>query len=116
MESLEVNPKNSDARIAELNDEFRRRGIGGSQYVTAGIQDKGPEFLIRATAEVAAFNSFDADNDPHGHHDFGCVTVDGQKLFWKIDYYDQERKYGSEDPSDPSKTHRVLTVMFSHEY
>lgn len=104
------------AKIAELNDEFRRRGIGGSRYVTAGIQAEGSEFLVRATAEVAAFNSFDSDNDPYGHHDFGCVIIQGQKIFWKIDYYDQDCKYGSEDPSDPSKTHRVLTIMFSQEY
>jgi len=110
--------------IADLNDEFRRRGTGGSRYITAGILDKGPAFIARAIAEIAAFDSFDADNDPHfcrrlrlpGHHDFGCVTIEGQKVFWKVDYYDRDMKYGSEDPSDPSKTHRVLTIMFSHEY
>jgi len=106
----------SASRIAELNDEFRHRGTGGSRYITAGIHAKGPAFLIRAIAEVAAFDSFNADCDPYGHHDFGCVTVEGQKVFWKVDYYDRDMEYGSEDPSDPSKTHRVLTIMFSHEY
>lgn len=116
MVNQEITDQTTSTIIAELNDEFRRRGIGGSRYVTAGIQDKGSEFLVRATAEVAAFNSFNADNDPYGHHDFGCVIIEGQKVFWKIDYYDQDLKYGSEDPSDSSKTHRVLTIMFSHEY
>ena len=103
-------------RLADLNDEFRRRGTGGSRYITAGILDKGPAFIARAIAEVAAFNSFDADNNPFGNHDFGCVTVEGKKVFWKVEYFDRDMKYGSKDPSDPSKTHRVLTIMFSHEY
>ncbi len=111
-----ANHQASATRIAELNDEFRHRGTGGSIYITAGIHAKGPEFAIRARAEVAAFEAFDKDNDPYGHHDFGCVTIEGQKVFWKIDYYDKMREYGSEDPGDPSKTHRVLTIMFSYEY
>ena len=102
--------------IADLNDEFRHRGTGGSRYITAGILTKGPAFAARAIAEVAAFDSFNADNDPYGNHDFGCVTIEGQKVFWKIDLYDRDMKYGSEDPSDPSKTHRVLTIMFGYEY
>ena len=111
-----ANHQASATRIAELNDEFRRRGTGGSRYITAGIHAKGPEFLIRAISEVAAFDKFNSDNDPYGHHDFGCVAIEGKKVFWKIDYCDRDRKFGSDDPSDPSKTHRVLTIMLSNEY
>ena len=50
------------------------------------------------------------------HTDFGTVTVQGEKLYWKIDYYDADREYGSDDPSDPAKTHRVLTILFPSEY
>lgn len=40
--------------------------------------------------------------------------VSGQKVFWKIDYYDAELKYGK-DPLDP-KCNRVLTIMLASEY
>ncbi len=49
-------------------------------------QALGSEFVAAALRAVAAFDSFDADNDPHGEHDFGSLEVDGRRLFWKIDW------------------------------
>ena len=40
-------------------------------------------------SKVASFNDFNEDNDPHGEHDFGTIFQDGEKYFWKIDYYEQ---------------------------
>jgi len=66
---------------------------------------------------VIAFDDFNADNDPHREHDFGSFELDGEKLFWKIDYYStDDPDLGSEDPSDLTKTLRVLTVMLAEEY
>tara|TARA_Y100000815_G_C12948051_1_gene351839 strand:- start:59 stop:265 length:207 start_codon:yes stop_codon:yes gene_type:complete len=65
---------------------------------------------------VAEFNDFTSDNDPYGEHDFGTLTVGGRRINWKIDYYDNDLKYGSPDPADPSVTTRVLTIMLASEY
>jgi hypothetical protein len=69
-----------------------------------------------ALQQVAAFDKFTGDNDPHGEHDFGAFDLCGRKFFWKLDYFDERMELGSEDPSDPKKTTRVLTLMLASEY
>ena len=74
--------------------------------------------MVRANAllEVARFDRFTPDNDPYGEHDFGSFELVGRKFFWKIDAYDKSLEFGSEDPSDPDKTTRVLTLMLAEDY
>ena len=76
---------------------------------------------VEIAERVAAFDRFTPDNDPHKEHDFGSLDHEGHPVFWKIDYYDRAsfgsgRETGSEDPSDPAKTLRVLTIMLASEY
>lgn len=56
------------------------------------------------------------ENDAHGERDFGAFEFRGEKLFFKIDYYDLELTYGSEDPADASQTTRVITIMLASDY
>lgn len=103
-------------RIRTLNDVFRASFVGGRVMLTSGIQAQGEESVQEIIRKVQTFKDFTPDNDPHGEHDFGAIEHDGQKVFWKIDYYDNTMTYGSEDPSDPKQTTRVLTVMLAEEY
>jgi hypothetical protein len=66
--------------------------------------------------QVRACDAFTADNDPHGEHDFGSFELEGRKLLWKFNYDDLALEHGSEDPSDPLKTCRVLTIMLAEDY
>jgi hypothetical protein len=103
-------------RIRDLNDAFRRSFAGGKVMMTAGIAAMTDEVRAQVFDRVRTFETFTAENDPHGEHDFGNFEVDGRKLFWKIDLYDAAMEFGSEDPADPSRTTRVLTIMLASEY
>ena len=112
---MTITTSSSLSAVARLNDCFRRHP-GPDWMWTAGVHAKGPIFVLAATSAVRAFDAFVEDNDPHGEHDFGSFEVAGERLFWKIDYYDREMRYGSPDPADPEVTHRVLTIMLASEY
>lgn len=73
------------ARIAALNNAFRTTGQGGTVLATRGIIAKGETFVALALAQVRAFATFTADNDPYGEHDFGAFTLLGARVYWKID-------------------------------
>jgi hypothetical protein len=105
----------TSTRIAQLNDAFRQ-SVPSPYHTTRGVVARGAGFVAEACVKVARFDAFTEDNDPWGEHDFGSFDVQGEKLFWKIDYYDQELKHGSEDPADPAVTRRVLTIMMADEY
>lgn len=105
------------SKIRELNDLCRTAmGVAGKCFVTHGIDALSPEDQSAIREKVEKFNDFNPDNDPHREHDFGAFEHNGQKIFWKINYYDKAMEFGSEDPADPSKTTRVLTIMLASEY
>lgn len=103
--------------ITELNDEFRQNPLRfGRLTLTAGVDAKGQDYVIRAMRLIANYGSFPHGDDPYGEHDFGAFVLDDERLFWKIDYYDPTMQFGSEDPADRNTTVRVMTVMLAREY
>src|SRR3954466_9046158 len=103
-------------RIRALNDELRQHLIGGLAVITPGVAALGPEAVDRIVKTIAVFDDFSNQNDPHEEHDFGSFTAEGGTLFFKIDYYDKSLEMHSPDPSDPTVTERVITVMLASEY
>ncbi len=103
-------------RIRRLNDDLRRFGRGGIIMLSAGIAALSIEEARAIVEEVRSFEDFTDDNDPYRDHDLGLFRHKGEKIMWKIDYYDTDRRYASSDPSDPAVTARVLTVLYASEY
>jgi Protein of unknown function (DUF3768) len=107
----------TSTRIRVLNDNFRSTFIGGQVVMSAGVADLPLGMRAQVVLKVQNFADFNEDNDPYGEHDFGSFEVAGETFFWKIDCYDSLCcVFGSEDPADPEKTTRVLTIMFAGEY
>jgi acetylornithine/succinyldiaminopimelate/putrescine aminotransferase len=103
----------SAERILALNDAFRRSFAGGKVMMTAGIAVLSVVTKSKVLEEVRMFDAFTAENDPHGEHDFGSFAVDGRKLFWKIDLYEEPGVKGADGLP---LTTRVLTIMLAEEW
>ena len=103
-------------RIRALNDELRRNLPNCHAVMTAGVAALGPDAVARIVKTITVYDDFCQANDPYQEHDFGSFDADGHTVFFKIDYYDKALTYHSPDPSDPSVTERVITIMLAEEY
>lgn len=121
---LDQEERKTRLRIRKLNDLLRcedDHGGAGDLVVCMGDLAACPLDVQQQVFDAArSFTAFTEDNDPHGEHDcasFELDVGDGPTTFmFKIDYYDLDLEMGSEDPSDPKTTRRVLTLMFAHDY
>jgi len=103
--------------IRTLNDDLRQNLTTGTALLTAGIAALGAEAVGWIVKTIAVYDDFCHANDPYEEHDFGSFEVDGRTIFFKIDYFDKSsRSHHSPDPSDPSITERVMTIMLAEEY
>ena len=102
--------------IATLNDKFRKSFIGGEVLLSAGIAAMSSEDKANIVALVQNFDNFTPDNNPYSENDFGSFDYKGEKIFWKIDYYDLNNQYYSENPANPDITNRILTIMTVFEW
>lgn len=108
---------NKQQRIAELNDLCRKApGIAGRLVQTSGICALPPEVQSAIRERVEMFDDFTPDNDPYGERDFGSFIYAGQRIIWKIDYYAPDLMHHSDNPADPARTVRVLTIMLAEEW
>ena len=112
-----MSKNDKSVRIRELNDALRRTFTGGKVVMTDGVAALPERDLAQLLAKVRSFDKFTNDNDPYGEHDFGSFELGWRHLLLRqVDYYAPDMDGGSEDPADPAKTTRVLTIMRADEY
>ena len=121
------------ARIARLNDLARRAmGVACTAVATAGFRSLPEADQSQVRELIETFGAFTEHNDPHGERDFGSIYQlrngswtteqprarddERERVFWKLDYYDRNMEFASEDAANPAITRRVLTIMLSDEY
>ena len=74
--------------IAALNDQARQCVDPCRWVITQGLLACDPLTVAQLLIAVEDFDSFTADNDPYGEHDFAVIKLNGNTFFWKFDYYD----------------------------
>lgn len=120
-QTIQIRGERYRERVRALNDAFRHDpigniGVSNRMLITKGVSALGPNEMEHVIKKVTAFDDFSEDNDPWSEHDFGAFDHDGERIFWKIDYYNRDGTGASRNPADPSVTCRVLTVMLASEY
>ena len=108
--------ESKSALIRDANDAFRRSFVGGAVLISAGVQALPSDFRKNLMRSVREFETFNADNDPHGEHDFGEIRFDDDTFLFKIEYYDRDMATHSPDPADAAVTTRVLHILRVEEY
>jgi hypothetical protein len=98
-------------RLFDLNGE-----AGGLAVMTPGVATLGQVTADRIVKTISVYDDFCHADDPYQEHDFGSFEADGNMIMFKIDYYDKTLTHHSPDPSDPSVTERVITIMLAEEY
>lgn len=110
-------------QIARLNDRCRQGLDPNARIVVTRnclarlAGDGGVVREVVAQAELMAAvrrYSFQPGDGPE--RDFGAFDLQGQRILFKIDCYDLDFEFGSEDPADASITRRVITIMLAEDY
>lgn len=91
-------------------------GVASKAVQTPGISALPLADQSRIREKVELYDDFNEGNNPHGERDMGVFEHAGNRVMWKIDYYDRDLEFGSEHPEDPAQTRRVLTIMLAEEY
>ena len=102
------------SRVRDLNDAFRKTFEGGRVLITRGVEASG--YVNELLEFVKKYDRFTEDVDPYKENDFDAFDFRGERFYWKVDYYDLDLRFHSEDKSNPAVTQRVLTIMKAEEY
>jgi hypothetical protein len=86
-------------------------GQGGSIVVTRGVRDLRGLDVAALNVVLADYDAIDADNDPYGERDVSDLPLFSADQLWKIDCYDAELAFSSDDPTDGSATNRVPALL-----
>lgn len=117
--------------IQQKNDNFRknilylaakveRRHLHTTPSVSHISYTDEPKFyrLLEFVCELTN-ECFSEDNDPHNEHDFAFFNFEGERYFFKIDYFkDTKFKEGVEDTEklNDKLCFRVLTLGEADDY
>ena len=104
-------------RIAVLNDRLRQTFWGGKVMMTQGVSALPEDLQLSLFLMVAEYDDFTPDNDPYGERNFGCITIAGEKFFWKISLHEERPVKLFDDGTYAEAVYtRVLTIMLAEEY
>jgi len=118
---MHTNTTSRDETIARLNDRCRlgldrtARTLITRSCLGEFANGSTPAGLLAQAQLIAAVRRHDFTGADTAERDRGQFEFRGKTVFFRIDYYDADLTYGSENPADASVTTRVLTIMLRED-
>lgn len=108
--------------IIQLNDQLRTTfaGVGGRVVISQHISRLSPQIKNKIFNLVKSFNAFNPELDNNDLHEQGKIPVveNGLTINFNIEYAERNVpyiSYGSEDPSNPKITTRILAISLEDD-
>ena len=106
--------------IAEQNDLFRRSWphalIPGRFLLMPGVAARPGSFQSTCISAVRSYNGFPDANEPYDTRRMSALEVDGERIWFRIDLYDEHYRSYPKNPINPSKTKRLLRVYSADDW
>ncbi|WP_239806003.1 DUF3768 domain-containing protein [Croceicoccus hydrothermalis] len=114
--TLAIDKLDRTEAIARLNDRARQgldrqAGVVFTTNLLNKFSDGAHANDIIAQARIMKAMRRCTFSKDSPERDLSIFEVDGHRIMMKIDYYDPTLEWGSEDPTDASKTRRIITIM-----
>ncbi|QOT74534.1 DUF3768 domain-containing protein (plasmid) [Sphingobium fuliginis] len=110
-------------RIGELNDRARhgldrtaKRVVTRTCLMTIAGSESDVALFVAQARIIQALRQWEPPVGDRSERDLGYFELDGHRLMFKCDYYAPGLEWGSENPADPDRTIRVITVMLPSDY
>ncbi|MDT0576390.1 DUF3768 domain-containing protein [Croceicoccus sp. F390] len=120
-EALAQTRPSTTERIAALNDRARLSLDRTARTIlTMNLLDslsdgkRSNDILAQARVMKAMRECTFSKDSPE--RDMAWFEVDDVKVMMKIDYYDADFEYGSQDPANAAETRRAITLMKPEDY
>lgn len=113
---MPASPLDDVQTIARPNDRVRQ-GLDRTTRITmtanllGQLSNGAPEGQLYAQAAALRSVKSCIFSEDSPERDMAFIDINGVRAYFRIDYYDLQLRYGSDDPANPEVTCRVLTIM-----
>ena len=116
-----LNSASCTTAIARLNDDarlgcdHRARILFTRNCLETFCAEAGAHPALIQAELLRAFRTCDFATDSP-ERDFASILYRDRKVWMKIDYYDLDCQFGSDDPANAAMTTRVITILLPEDW
>jgi hypothetical protein len=98
-----------------LYTELREKRNNPVTFISPGVAALGRDKVDRLVEAISIFDDFNMATCAHAQHFCDAFVTDEFIVWFRIDYFDEDLKVLSSDPSNPEKTRRAISLKLFFE-